>query len=212
MSRRRWAGDGAKAIWVALMLLGGTSRAQSTDDVNAAIQFNFSNPGARSLGMGGAFTARADDATAVFANPAGLLQLGRAEVSLDGRGWRTRNSFLRGSADSAASLAERLEVGRTNDTLAGLSFLSALYPGKSGRWVVGVSGHETANFETSVRSDGALLDINSQGQCRNSAKVRPLDGFLRSQCVECRVLLCPACIARALDWRHPGPFRLFAGV
>ena len=33
-------------------------------------QFNFNNPGARALGMGGAFVAVADDATAVVANPA----------------------------------------------------------------------------------------------------------------------------------------------
>jgi hypothetical protein len=37
-------------------------------------QFSFSNPGARSMGLGGAFVALADDATAAFANPAGLVQ------------------------------------------------------------------------------------------------------------------------------------------
>jgi hypothetical protein len=37
----------------------------------SGFQFNFNNPGARALGMGGAFVAVADDATAVIANPAG---------------------------------------------------------------------------------------------------------------------------------------------
>lgn len=43
-------------------------------------------PSARARGMGGAFTAVADDATSIFFNPAGLaqsdnhLQIGRAHV------------------------------------------------------------------------------------------------------------------------------------
>jgi hypothetical protein len=45
----------------------------------SGFQFNFNNPGARALGMGGAFVAVADDATAVVANPAGLTILQRPE-------------------------------------------------------------------------------------------------------------------------------------
>ncbi|MCP4897066.1 MAG: hypothetical protein GY906_08830 [bacterium] len=45
-------------------------------------------PGARSLGLGGAFVAVADDATAAFANPAGLGQLIRPEISLEFRSWQ----------------------------------------------------------------------------------------------------------------------------
>jgi len=45
------------------------------------------NPGARSLGLGGAFVAVADDATAAWANPSGLMQLARPEISLEGRSW-----------------------------------------------------------------------------------------------------------------------------
>ena len=57
------------------------------------IQFSFSNPGARSLGMGGAFAAVADDATAAFANPAGLTQLTRPEISVEGRHWSYSTPF-----------------------------------------------------------------------------------------------------------------------
>jgi long-subunit fatty acid transport protein len=49
------------------------------------VQFNFGNPGARSLGMGGAFIGRADDASAAEANPAGLTVIARPEVTLE---WR----------------------------------------------------------------------------------------------------------------------------
>ncbi len=45
------------------------------------------NPGARSLGLGGAFVAVADDATAAWANPSGLMQLVRPEISAEGRSW-----------------------------------------------------------------------------------------------------------------------------
>lgn len=51
----------------------------------SAIPFNFGPPGARSLGMGGAFIGIADDATASEANPAGLTILTRPEVSIHGR-------------------------------------------------------------------------------------------------------------------------------
>ncbi len=46
---------------------------------------NFQNPGARALGLGGAFVALADDASAVGLNPAGLTQLRRPEVSVEYR-------------------------------------------------------------------------------------------------------------------------------
>jgi len=47
------------------------------------LQFRFENPGARSLGIGGAFTGMADDATAVLANPAGITQLRKASFNIE---------------------------------------------------------------------------------------------------------------------------------
>ncbi len=55
----------------------------------SAIPFRFGPPGARSLGLGGAFIALADDATASEANPAGLTLLFRPEVSIHGRSTST---------------------------------------------------------------------------------------------------------------------------
>ena len=54
-----------------------TVLAQTNSEINAGIQFNFSNPGARSLGFGGAFIGLADDATAAYTNPAGLTNLSK---------------------------------------------------------------------------------------------------------------------------------------
>jgi long-subunit fatty acid transport protein len=59
----------------------------------SGFQFNFNNPGARALGMGGAFVAVADDATAVIANPAGLVILQRPELSAEVKFTRFTNSF-----------------------------------------------------------------------------------------------------------------------
>jgi len=53
-------------IAFAAILYGTPATAQNTDiEALSGIQFNFANPGARSLGMGGAFLGLADDATAV---------------------------------------------------------------------------------------------------------------------------------------------------
>ncbi|MBF0565140.1 MAG: outer membrane protein transport protein [Nitrospirae bacterium] len=46
--------------------------------------FNFAPPGARASGMGGAFVGLADDATAAVTNPAGLAQLPRTQVAVEG--------------------------------------------------------------------------------------------------------------------------------
>jgi long-subunit fatty acid transport protein len=75
--------------------------------------------GARALGMGGAFLARADDATAVSWNPAGLSYLGRPEFSVVG----TRSSFQRAPPGSAAT-----------DRLAGHGpdFFAITYPSSQG--------------------------------------------------------------------------------
>lgn len=60
--------------------------AQNSDiESLSGLQFNFGNPGARSLAMGGAFLGLADDASAIEANPAGLTILRKPEFSIEGR-------------------------------------------------------------------------------------------------------------------------------
>ncbi len=75
----------------------------------SVVPFNFGPPGARSLGMGGTFIALADDATAAEANPAGLTQLSRPEVSVHGRS----SSFKVEALDfNAVTALEALNVAR----------------------------------------------------------------------------------------------------
>ncbi len=85
---RRWIrGARWRSGWLFLLLLGiaGPSRGQTNEELGAGLQFSFAPPGARSLAMGGAFAGLADDATAAFANPAGLMWRTRSEVSVEGR-------------------------------------------------------------------------------------------------------------------------------
>ena len=76
-------------LLLTVVVLGGAAPAGAGDkglidsEAFSGFQFNFNNPGARSLGMGGAFVAVADDATAVIANPAGLVILQRPELSAE---------------------------------------------------------------------------------------------------------------------------------
>ena len=55
------------AIAMTAVLAAAPAFAITSDEVNAGIQFNFANPGARALGMGGAFLGLADDATETVA-------------------------------------------------------------------------------------------------------------------------------------------------
>src|ERR1051326_8427092 len=77
-----------KTLFV-LLLAALPALAQNTDiESLSGLQFNFGNPGARSLGMGGAFLGLADDASAAEANPAGLTILRKPEVSIEARNYQ----------------------------------------------------------------------------------------------------------------------------
>jgi long-subunit fatty acid transport protein len=60
------------------------STAEIIRDIRVPSRINPVGSGARALGMGSAFVAVADDATAASWNPGGLIQLDRAEISIVG--------------------------------------------------------------------------------------------------------------------------------
>ena len=125
------------------------------------IQFNFSDPGARSMGFGGAFVALADDATAAFANPAGLVQLARPEISIEGRRWSYSTPYTEGGRveglPSGIGLDSTvgLRTATSDETLTGLSFLSYVYPMED--WSLAVYRHELANFEFTSETQGFFV-------------------------------------------------------
>ncbi len=82
--------------------------------------FNPVGQGARALGMGGAFIAIADDATAASWNPAGLIQLERPEVSIVGSYFH-RTEDLDFGTNPESSGNQTVDETRVN-------YLSATYP------------------------------------------------------------------------------------
>jgi long-subunit fatty acid transport protein len=125
------------------------------------IDFNFSNPGARSLGFGGAFAGLADDATAAFANPAGLVQLTRPEVSLEGRSWDASTSFIAGGRIEGEPTGMGIDTrngfafGHDEDRVSSPSFASFVWP--RGRWTLAVYGHRLARLTTASESQGLFV-------------------------------------------------------
>lgn len=66
-----------------ILLAPSPARAQADGFALTGVNFDFTNPGARARGIGGAFVAIADDSTAALANPAGLAYLER-EITFEG--------------------------------------------------------------------------------------------------------------------------------
>ena len=126
--------------------------------------------GARAYGMGGAFLARADDATAASWNPAGLSYLRRPELSLVG----ARNSF--------SSQEVRPETGAV-ETEAGLGrvadFVAATYPVTIGSvsGAAQVSYQRVINFTAERVAENA--DILRTGKAEGGFDVIALGTGLR---------------------------------
>lgn len=154
--------------------------AQSVPQPILTAQFSFSNPGARSLGFGGAFVALADDATAAWANPAGLVQIARPEVSLELRHWSYSTPFVSGGrvrgepAGTGLDTSIGLRTDRDEFAVTGLAFLSFVYP--ANRWSLSVYRHVLANLETQAETGGLFTEREDGSPGRfldqqNSAKL-----------------------------------------
>ena len=139
----------AQILLAVFLVSGGAAIAQ--EEAPPSLEFSFSNPGARSMGFGGAFVALADDATAAFANPAGLIQLTEPEVSIEGRAWAYSTPFVEGGRIFGPATGLGLDtesgllVGTSSQDISGLSFLSFVYPARN--WSVAFYRHQLANYE-----------------------------------------------------------------
>jgi long-chain fatty acid transport protein len=122
------------------------------------LQLSFSDPGARSAGLGGAFVALADDATAAFANPAGLVQLVKPEISVEARNWShtipyTTNGRVEGDPSGRGlDVTAGLAKGEATYDTTGLSFLSLVFP--TGDWSFAIYRHQYADLEFSGETQG----------------------------------------------------------
>jgi long-subunit fatty acid transport protein len=142
-------------VLIVAMIAAAGAGAQETP---STFEFSFSNPGARSLGLGGAFAALADDATAAFANPAGLVQLASLEVSAELRHWRYSTPYIVGGryegepTGIGLDTVDGLRTAVSEEQLTGLSFLSFVYP--KGKWSFAVYRHQLANFRAQTATQG----------------------------------------------------------
>ena len=130
----------------------------------SGFQFNFNNPGARSLGMGGAFVAVADDATAVIANPAGLVILQRPELSAEVKFTRFSNTIDAFSNTPEEGVTNRLHSRDFHDSVVTPSFFSFVYPAE--RLVVAAFIREQINYESTFQTEGIFLNDPAGGVVR----------------------------------------------
>jgi long-subunit fatty acid transport protein len=112
------------------------------------------------MGFGGAFVALADDATAAFANPAGLIQITQAEIALEGRYWDYSTPFVERGRIAGEPTGIGIDVvagmqeGITSYDTAGVSFLSFVYP--KSRWSIAFYRHLLADFRTLTETQGVF--------------------------------------------------------
>ena len=106
-------------VFLSVFISSGTGFAQE-NRLEIPSSFNPVGSGARALGMGGAFIAIADDATAASWNPGGLIWLDKPEISLAGAGFHRieENSFGQHPESGGEETVSHMD----------LNFLSAAYP------------------------------------------------------------------------------------
>lgn len=120
------------------------------NEANASVSFSFSNPGARALGMGGAFLGLADDASAAYANPAGLVQLVTPELAAEVRTTRTDTRWVQGGNSSGLNYASQ------TDTSTALRSFSFVYPFE--RVSFAIYRYGIVDYDSNFRSNGIELD------------------------------------------------------
>jgi long-chain fatty acid transport protein len=131
-----------KLLVLLTLCVAASASAQNVDiEALSGLQFNFGNPGARSLGMGGAFLGLADDASAAEANPAGLTILRKAEISIEARNYEEAQIF---TTSGTFPDIERTAFQHYSDRVV-ITFASAVIPVK--KFTFGAYFHEPLRNE-----------------------------------------------------------------
>jgi long-chain fatty acid transport protein len=170
-------------VWLGPLLfaLGATPGfAQTGQTAQIPLQFDFLNPGARSLGLGSAFVGVADDATAAFTNPAGLTLILRPEISAEVRYRRLDTTYLASGRLSGTPSGNGLDTvsgpayGISPDSAVRPSFLSVVYP--RGNWSVAAYRHELVMQTNSFISQGPFYRSMSAAGTFDNARLFGLAG------------------------------------
>ncbi len=110
----------ALCVVVGLGLCAQVVSAQTNERTYESFQSRVITPGARAIGMGKAFIGVADDATAAASNPAGLSNLSRVEISLEG-------TFARFETPRMIAV-NPVRTRSFGESAASLSFASVVFP------------------------------------------------------------------------------------
>jgi len=134
-------------------------------------------PGARSLGLAGAFTAVADDATAAVANPAGLSNLSTTEVSLHLRNFDSDVRFLDPDAFDSGLNASLGNMNKTySDSGTDVSFVSVVKPFDS--WVISAYYLNQLDFQSDQQLPDVVFDPSAVDTYTNfNSTDASIDGF-----------------------------------
>jgi hypothetical protein len=156
-------------VCLLVTLFASPSFAITDEEIFRNFRFNFANPGARALGMGGAFIAIANDATAMQANPSRLAVLRLPEIFAEVRNRTTEDSgadtgrfFIdpAGSVNPAASLTLNSTIEPESQTTP--SVISFVWPFEMRRALtVGFSRQEVLSVESDVSNSFTLTPLNS---------------------------------------------------
>ena len=147
------------ATALALAAASAPVLAVSSVESNSSIPFSFSNPGARSLGMGGAFLGLADDATAAYTNPAGLTGLGlEKQFSIEVRDLSWDDSYAAsGTAFGAPFDLSGVSYGSASESSTDISFLSFVWPGED--WSLAVYRHQLVSYQNQFETAPIRLEV-----------------------------------------------------
>ncbi len=141
---------GRMACLVALLsgLSAGTSTADDLPPVELP-ETGIHGMGARALGMGGAYTAVAEDVTAIAYNPAGLAQIRRVELS---------GGLVSASADRTITHFSKAEADQSS---LRIDHLALAYPVPTYRGSLVFAGgfHRNADTDMSVLQQGYAIPI-----------------------------------------------------
>lgn len=135
------------------------ARAVTDEEIFRDFRFNFINPGGRSLGLGGAFVALADDATAAQANPAGLVRLAKPEFFGEFRLANFDASDVTQNIEQTPGRFAEITASTDPTTDTNASFLAYAYPGR--RVSFGFSRQELLHSRAQTRNRFEVVDNNT---------------------------------------------------
>ena len=157
MTKTRWF-----LVLLVSILFSPQLFAVTDEEIFRAFSLNLTTPGARAIGMGGAFIGRADDATAAESNPAGLTILARPEVSIEYRHRDSRRTDIDLTNIPITNLDANptppdigIDFGLANfsasDSLSSvdtIGFLSYVHPFEN--WTFAFSRHQLISVEATM--------------------------------------------------------------